>query len=476
MQFNGLIGGTYTLRDSSVESQLAMNVYPETVESGGGSAPMCSFKRPGLKLNQTLLDSPGRGIFACQGRCWALVGLTLYELFSDATSTPRAAVPAGDNVQFAATKTQMFISVGSTGQGVIYDLVSNAYQVVIGDFPTCSSVAAVDGYFVVSVPNSAQFNISAQYDGRTWDGLDFALAEGTPGNIVRIQGGITNRELWVYQSDACQPYYNSGDPDFPFLPMQGTLRSAGSIAPASHAFLNNTRFWLGGDEGGGIVYAATGYAPEVISNHAVAQAMQTYSTIADAVGYAFEFNKHGWYVLSFPTANATWVYDLTTGMWTQWDYWNMSTGQSEAFLGRWHAYAFGKHLMLDWKSGNVYEFSATTYDDNGSVIRWLRRSPHIDTALNRNFYHALRVGVATGVGLSSGQGSDPLMLLRWSDDGAKTWSNQLEQYMGKIGESNKNVEFNRLGSGRLRVFEISGSDPVPVALRSADLRFTPGVS
>jgi hypothetical protein len=70
------------------------------------------------------------------------------------------------------------------------------------------------------------------------------------------------------------------------------------------------------------------------------------------------------------------------------------------------------------------------------------------------------VDVEAGVGLSTGQGDDPQMMVRWSDDGGHTWSNLRTVTMGRIGQYRARARLRRLGSGRDRVFEISISDPV----------------
>jgi hypothetical protein len=58
-------------------------------------------------------------------------------------------------------------------------------------------------------------------------------------------------------------------------------------------------------------------------------------------------------------------------------------------------------------------------------------------------------------------GRGPLMTLRWSDDGGKTFSNEHVRDCGQAGAYLTRVLWNRLGSPRDRVYEISVTDPVP---------------
>jgi hypothetical protein len=70
-------------------------------------------------------------------------------------------------------------------------------------------------------------------------------------------------------------------------------------------------------------------------------------------------------------------------------------------------------------------------------------------------------------------GEDPEVILDWSDDGGKVWSNQLRRSLGKIGERLKQVRWHRLGMHRNLVFRIRISDPVPVRLHGAYIRMDP---
>ena len=56
------------------------------------------------------------------------------------------------------------------------------------------------------------------------------------------------------------------------------------------------------------------------------------------------------------------------------------------------------------------------------------------------------------------EGADPQVMLRWSDDGGHTWSNEHWAKMGKIGQYFSRVLWRRLGMTmkiRDRVYEIS---------------------
>jgi hypothetical protein len=77
--------------------------------------------------------------------------------------------------------------------------------------------------------------------------------------------------------------------------------------------------WIGGDvkRGQRVAILATGYAPQRISTAAIEKAWEAYATVSDAVAYTIIQGGHEFWVISFPTRNATWVYDATLGEWHQ---------------------------------------------------------------------------------------------------------------------------------------------------------------
>jgi hypothetical protein len=70
-------------------------------------------------------------------------------------------------------------------------------------------------------------------------------------------------------------------------------------------------------------------------------------------------------------------------------------------------------------------------------------------------------------------GYDPQVMLRWSDDSGHTWSSEHWTSMGKIGEYGYRTFWRRLGSSRDRVYEVSGTDPVKIAIMGAELVLSP---
>lgn len=81
-----------------------------------------------------------------------------------------------------------------------------------------------------------------------------------------------------------------------------------------------------------------------------------------------------------------------------------------------------------------------------------------------------------GVGLVSGQGGDPLLMLDWSDDGGHTWSSSVQGGMGRLGDYGRRLIFNRLGSSYGRNYRLTISDPVKRVILGARADISQGAS
>jgi hypothetical protein len=358
---------------------------------------------------------------------------------------------------------------------------------------------------VFNEPNSQKIWVTGLLAGTQIDGLDFASAEGSPDNVVGVIAD--HRELWVFGNDSVEVWYNSGQLDFPLARIQGAFNEIGCLSAFSIAKMDNALFWLGQDARGyGMVYRANGYTGVRISTHAVEYAIQKYGDVSDAIAYTYQQEGHAFYVLTFPNANATWVYDVATGAWHERA--GLVNGEFTRHRSNCQMTFNSETIVGDFENGNIYAFDLDVYADNGSPQKWLRSWRALPTGANnltRTAHHSLQLDAETGVGLNGVDPSDPLtdvlgtqdldeistqdgnliwatpftveganpeVMLRWSDDGGHTWSNEHWRSMGRIGEYGARTIWRRLGMTtkiRDRVYEVSGTDPVKIAIMGAEL-------
>ena len=464
-----ILGQSYVARSVNAADGRMINMFPEILAEGKEAAWLQ--RAPGLRLLATVGVGPIRGLWTFDGVGYVVSGNRLYSIDTNWTATLRGTITGAGPVSMADNGTQMFIACN--GPSYIYNASTQVLaQISDPDFPGAVTVGYIDGYFVFNEPNSQKIWVTALLDGTSVDPLDFASAEGSPDGVVGLI--VDHREVWVFGTNSVEVWYDSGASDFPLQRIQGAFNEIGCAATYSLAKLDNGVFWLGADaRGRGIVYRANGYTGQRISTHAVEWHIQSYGNIDDAIAYTYQQDGHAFYVLTFPTAQKTWVYDVAANAWHE-----RASGNENQYRHRSNCQmAFNNEIVVgDYVNGNIYAFDLTVFSDNGDLQKWQRSwraLPQGQNNLRRTAQHSLQIDLESGTGLNLGQGSDPQVMLRWSDDGGHTWSNEHWSPMGKIGEYYRRVFFRRLGMTlkiRDRVYELSGTDPVKIALLGAELQ------
>jgi hypothetical protein len=505
-----ILGSSYVARSINAADARMVNLFPEIVPEAG-KEPAFLNRAPGLLLLNTIGTGPIRGLWAFSSNddhAFVVSGTQLYRITTAYVPTLIGTVAGTGPVSMADNGTQLFIA--ADGPSYIYNNTTNAFgQITDPDFPGAVTVAYLDGYFVFNEPNSQKMWITALLDGTSIDPLEFASTEGSPDGLVAVIANF--REVWAFGTNSIEVWSDTGATDFPLQRIPGAFNELGCAAPYSIAKMDNGLFWLGRDRRGqGIVYRANGYAGQRISTHAVEWQIQQYSDLSDAVAYTYQQDGHSFYVLIFPTANTTWVYDVATQAWHE------RAGFDNGLFTRHRSncqMSFGNNVIVgDYQNGNIYAFDLEDYSDNGGIQKWLRSWRALPTGQNnlkRTAQHSLQLDIESGTGLNGSmiveviylqtedgdylvtesgdrliadqqtaitQGSDPEVMLRWSDDGGHTWSSEHWAKIGKIGEYYRRVFWRRLGMTvklRDRVYELSGTDPVKISIMGAELILSP---
>jgi hypothetical protein len=398
-------------------------------------------------------------------------GATLYELLADGTATARGTLTSSTGpVSLADNGIELVVVDGQPAGGWSLRLSDNTFRAITGEgFVGSARVSFFDGYFLFVHPDTQQFYISGLYDSETEQPLDFASAESSPDNLLALE--MERREVLLLGSRSGEIWFNAGAADFPFAPIAGTAFPYGIAAVHSLRALG-TFYWLSGgdlESGGPQVVRLKGYQPERISTHALEFALQSYERVDDAVAYSYQEEGHTFYVLSFPSGNATWAFDLSTGLWAERADLDATTGLFKRHRVQHHCYAFGVHLVGGEDDGRVYVQDLATYDNDGDPLVRRRTAPHLHQDRRLLYHSVFELDLETGVGLDGAvtPGSDPQLALRWSDDGGRTWSNEHWASAGKQGQYRTRVLWRRLGRSRQRTYEVTISDPVKVALIAA---------
>ena len=369
----GAVGGSYVLRQPFIAAEQAINWFPETVQ-GQGKRPKYQKGRAGLRAFATVTDTPGRGMFAQDGRCFVAVGATFAEVFEDGTTTAYGSITNTNGLPVwmcsnGSAGHQLFLT--ADGTGYIFDLDANTLTALSGDFPANAwQPVFMDGYFLVSIRDTRQFRWSALEDGLTWDPLDVAERSIASDNIVAFIR--SHRQLWLIGSRTTEVWYDQGDPLIPFAPIQDAVIEWGCGAGYSAQRTQSTLAWIGQNElGGGVVVVANGFQPDKVSTYAIDLNLQDSGNLEFVHASAFQQKGHDFYQINLPTneSDLSPVLDFTEARlgsanpWHHRGMWDVDTGGFTQDLAAAHAYAFAKPLMVSRADGTIYWLRDDVYDD-----------------------------------------------------------------------------------------------------------------
>lgn len=424
-----------------------INCFAERSE-GDKAATYAVMAIPGLVLFKDAASSPVRGLHRMVNALYAVIGSQLYGVASNGDLTAYGTIGGTGPVRMADNGTQLAIQGGPLGQtGYVLDTGTLYTQPV--NLPPVSDVTYMDGYFIWTVYNSDQFVISALQDGLTYDPLDVATVEGDPDNVIGVVN--SHRELGFFGTGTLEIWYDSGAADFPFERSGNAFIERGCIDRDSMVKMDNSVFFVGDDR---VVYRLDGYTPVRVSTH------PEETGIAKATwfrGFTYSLEGHKTYVLN--TDVGTFCYDVATGLWHN----RKSFGKDNYRVGC-SVTVYGQTIFGDAYTGKLYTPSLDEYTEDGALIPLEIGLPTIEGKRERQTLYAFEAYWETGVG--NPDVADPQMVMTYSKDGGRTYSNEMWRSMGRVGEYltraiwRPNVEFRQLSitlkvTDQVRRFAIS---------------------
>lgn len=486
-----LKGGYYTARSIIADAQACTNLYPErnTPES---PAPYTDYPTPGLAVLATLaVPGPARGLYtATNGELYYVAGPNVYYVAPDWTVSLIGTIGTMESpVSMQDNGTDMLIGDGS----------ANSYAVALGsrifssspiaDYFGASRLAALDTYLIGKMPGAATF-FASDSGGITFDPLWVANKVGYPDPLVTL--AVAGREIWLIGSVTTEVWFNSGAADFPFQRMEGPFVQHGTAAPNSVCQIGDAVFWLSTDRNGGnVALIGKEYNATAISTMALHAEWTSYSDTSDAWTWAYQQEGHQFFVITFPSADKTWCYDISTGLWHR-RAWTDGEGVEHRHRAACGTFAYGANVVGDWETGTLYRLDQDADTDAGDPIVRRRGFPHMvndgDRLVYSKFIADIEVGRSEGTSAGSpvaillgspGLGfggilsspsqpdTSPKIYLRWSDDRGASWGNPVARSMGATGQFLTSVQWTRLGMARDRVFELFWSAPLKTALQGA---------
>lgn len=444
-------------KSKTVTAKLLTNMYLE-VRPEGEKNRIVAYGTPGLDTFVYLGSGMPRGglSFDPGDKLYAAHGHTLWEIDNAGAKTNRGTLLTGSGrCSLAHNGVQVMIVDGT--YGYIFNTGTNVFaQITDVDFPTNpQTVTYQDQYFIVNKGNSNQFYISALSNGTAWAALDVGSAESNPDDLIAVFADSS--ELMLFGALSTEFHQDTGAADFPYQRIPGAATEWGLAARWSLAKFDNSIAYLAKNRMGQVMVAKlNGYLPQRISTPDIDSEINGYTITSDASAYSYMLDGHPMYQINFPSAGRSWLFDGLTGFWHRVKGWNL-----ERHRGEWAVEFLGSLIVADYNDGWLYRMNPDTYTDNGQPIESEIISENISSPdLERFVIDRLRIDLESGVGLATGQGSDPQISLSVSRDNGNTYGAEMFRPMGAVGKNRYRVEWRRLGLVEQAVFKLRITDPV----------------
>ena len=468
MLFN-FVGPSYEAANPLQDAQRLVNWYTEFDDTAAAKNVIALLGCPGLKKLDNTLTGEWRGFWVMPGNllAYGVCGnqacsiaynpngtLTVISLGTLLTNTGPVAIR--DNGIGGV------VVIVDGAYGYVYTALTMTFNRIIDPaFLGADKVCFIDGWLLFNKPSTQVFYTSPLYwDGvKAFDGSFYALKDTNTDNIVSMLE--TNRELWILGERSTEIWYDGGGQNFAFQRQGGTVLQMGCAAKHSVVRMGQGLIWLGRSERGESTIVMTqGYSYVPISTFPISYAIGRYTRTDDAFAYYYSEDGHEFYVITFPTADATWCYDLTTKQWHS----RASQDPNGTTLHRHRSSAYmnlsNNRIVGDYQNGKLYKLTRQVFDEDGTPLPAIRRTPHVwdGSDRKRTIGWQLQIEFIPGVGL---QGKAvPQVMLRISNDGGFTWSNERTTDIGAIGQTKRRAIWRQLGASRDRVYEVKITDPV----------------
>ena len=454
---------SYQHRSRPHSSARLVNCYPELMPPGS-PYPVVLMRAPGTKDWATVGSGSIRLARQAEiefstgrlDRLYVVSGRELYSVDDAGSATLLGDIGTPVNLDFAYNQSSLVIV--NEPNAYYYDGTTFG-QIMDADFTSrgAGNVDFLENFLLFREPNSNRMFGADLGSATDFDALNFVNADSHPDNLL---GGIAiDRNYIAFGKETTELYTNTGVAGFPFERIINATMQVGLAAENLYGICFDVVYFIADDL---TVRRLDGNAPVRVSTHYIEQKLENDFTLSS--GEAFSYWQEGHFFMGFSFLEGTIVYDAVTQEWHEResynrDYWRFRHMQRFA----------GKTLAGDHDSNEIVELDTRTFNEavndpqmssNVQVMEWTYQPIYADGI--RAFHDRFEIRFEAGVGLTTGQGSDPKIMLEKSDDGGRTWQALPSKTLGKKGEYTDRAVWHNLGSSRQRVYKASVSDPVAV--------------
>lgn len=422
------------------------NAYLEFPESDS-SADYAITTFPGLKVWGSFAGGDVRGLFQNKEQLYVVSGGNVYSVNENKSATSIGSV-LDDGKPVRTTNNLTEIGLVSSERG--YVISAGATNLITDlDFPTPIDIAQLGGLATVIQKNTDEIHYSATDDFTDWTALGFLSAEARPDDLVAL---VYHRaQLWAFGKRSTQAFQLQGGLS-PIANMRGYEFDVGCASRDSAIVVSDVIMWVSER---GFVYMMTSEGPRRVSNRGVEKEISGSLSALRAI--EMNFAGHVFYVITAPNT-CSYGYSVGGGYWVRLG--NLTTDDYPGLSSVW---AYGKQLV-GGRDGVVYELDEETHTEAGNERRTVVTTEYVQANGEWLFAGELELEIESGNAPLSGAGSDPQIMMQYSDNDGRTWSAERWRSVGKTGEYNSRVRWRRLGRFKRRIFRFAFSDPVKLSM------------
>lgn len=452
---------SYKLRSAPASPARLVNCYAEALPPDA-KTPVLLTRAPGLPQWTTVGTGSIAGMHAALNYLWVVSGSNLYRVDSNKNATLLGSVGAPNRIDIDSNTDS--VVVVNEPDAYYYDTATSTFgQITDADFTSrgAGDVEFVGNYMLFREPGSGRYFGADLGTVTDFDALNFATAEGSPDELVGMKAD--HDQIVLAGKTSVEIHENQGGSGFPFARAINGFVEQGCLNGQTLQKCNQSVHWVADDY---TVRRLDGATPVRISTHAVEQWLSSV-TVSALQAFSYSQDGHIFYCLVSP--EGCFVYDATTNEWAERQTYGRSTWNIKH-----HAQAFGLELVGDATSNKIGYFDPVNYTEFSGIQRmeWTYQPVYAEGI--RAFHDRLEILVETGVGLTTGQGSAPELMLDYSDDGGRTWVSLPNRSLGPIGDYLHRVIWHNLGSARQRVYRAAVSDPVKIVIADTMLEVRGG--
>lgn len=453
-----LFGIGNTGKSVNVDAQQRENLFIE-VQQDPEKHVLTMYGTPGLKTFVNFGASPIRGLYQKDSLIYLVNQDKLYSVSNDGAITVLGTLlTTAGRVNMSDNGTQIILVDGTNGY--IYNTSTTAFtRITAPGWPGADTVTFLNGRFIVNKPNTGQWYWSGLYDGLSWDALNFATAESDPDNLVAVIAEMG--QLMLFGTKTTEPWGDSGALDNPFARVGSSAIEWGLAARDSLCKYADGLMFLRKNRLGQVqVCFLSGFNAQPVSTPEMDYVFGTYGNVSNATAYAYMISGHAFYQINFPSSNVSWLFDMQSKSWSK------LSSSGGRHRGDNCTQLLDKIFVSDYANGKLYQLSMNFYTDDGAAIVREFTSRHQANG-NHMRLGQLWLEFEPGVGLQTGQGTNPQVMMTVSRDGGSTFGNERWTSIGKVGKYKARAIWNRLGIAFDWVFRFRVTDPVKVVIIAA---------